>query len=241
MTPLANLTAVGVLKTGAAPVTGGLSEAAKTAKLTEAAQSFEGMMLGEMLKELQFGGVPGSGDAEDAQASGEGGGAGETIRGMGTEALAKALAQHGGMGIAKKIVGEVKAESDAVTRRQQGAKVLWGTADTVRKWEVDMTGLDNIGSQATTLGSLNGVEKTTGTDNAKAASSSTSSQAPAETTARGADQANVSVLGGLVAQTAGTSDVRLDKVSELQAAIAGGTYKVSAGDVASKIVDGLLS
>ena len=108
----------------AVPAAGALSEAAKTAKLTEAAQSFEGMMLGEMLKGLQFGGVPGSGDAEDAQESGEGGGAGETIRGMGTEALAKALAQHGGMGIAKKIVGDVKAESDAVKRRQQGGKVI---------------------------------------------------------------------------------------------------------------------
>ena len=102
-----------------------------------------------------------------------------------------------------------------------------------------MTALDNIGLPATTSGSLNGVQKTTGTDNAKAAS--LSAQPQTEVTARGADQANVSVLGGLVAQAAGTSDVRLDKVSALQAAIAGGTYKVAAGDVAGKIVDSLLS
>ena len=111
------------LTTGASP-NGGLSEAAKTARLTRAAQQFEAMMMGEMLKGMQFGGAPGTGDAEDAESSGEGGGAAATIRGMGTDALARALAEHGGMGIAKKLVGEVKAEGAAVKRRQDGAKVL---------------------------------------------------------------------------------------------------------------------
>ena len=125
MTVLANMIGAGTTVTAVASAgsAGSLPEAAKAAKLSQAAESFEGMMLGEMLKGLQFGGVPGSGDAEDAQASGESGGAGETIRGMATEALAKALAHHGGMGIAKKMVDEVKAESDAVQRRQRGAKV----------------------------------------------------------------------------------------------------------------------
>ena len=98
-----------------------------------------------------------------------------------------------------------------------------------------MTGLEHIGSPAAALGSLNGVERPTGTDNAQTVSSGTQTAPPA----RGGDQASVSVLGGLVARAASTSDVRLDKVSALQAAIAGGTYKVAAGDVAGKIVDGV--
>lgn len=53
------------------------------------------------------------------------------------------------------------------------------------------------------------------------------------------DQATLSVAGGLVAQAG--SDVRLDKVQALQQTIAAGTYRVSASDVASKIVDSLLT
>ena len=59
--------------------------------------------------------------------------------------------------------------------------------------------------------------------------------------ARTYDQANVSVAGGLAAQGTSTGDVRLDKVAALQQQIAAGTYRVSAGDVADKIVESLLS
>jgi flagellar biosynthesis anti-sigma factor FlgM len=58
------------------------------------------------------------------------------------------------------------------------------------------------------------------------------------------DQTSLSSAGDLVAKAiAGadaTSDVRLDKVSEIQKAIADGTYYISASDVAGKIVDSLL-
>ena len=102
-----------------------------------------------------------------------------------------------------------------------------------------MAALDNIHSLTTSLGPINGTERTAQTDESK--DSSLKATAGATAAPRGQDQTSVSTAAGLVAQTAGSPDVRLDKVSALQAAIAGGTYKVSAGDVASKIVDSLLS
>jgi len=40
--------------------------------------------------------------------------------------------------------------------------------------------------------------------------------------------------------TAGGTEVRMDKVAAIQAALAAGTYNVSALDVASKVVDSML-
>lgn len=54
------------------------------------------------------------------------------------------------------------------------------------------------------------------------------------------DSAQVSAAGGLVVQASTGSDVRTAKVAALQAAIAGGTYNVSAGDVADKLIENLL-
>jgi flagellar protein FlgJ len=92
--------------------------AAQQAKLVEGAQSFEAMMLGEMLKPLQFG--AGVEDGDEASA----GGAAETVRGMGTDALAKALSSHGGLGLARKIVDQVTAEHDAANRKSGRTKVV---------------------------------------------------------------------------------------------------------------------
>ncbi len=86
------------------------------AKLKDAAREFESMMLGELLKPLQFGGAPGS-DEE------EGGGAGATIQGFGTEALTKAIASGGGFGIARQILRQVTAEHDAKSNGESGTKV----------------------------------------------------------------------------------------------------------------------
>ncbi len=85
----------------------------KLAKLTSAAQSFEAMMLTQMLKPLHFG----AGVADGAEESE--GGASDTVKGLATDALAKALAASGGVGIARKIVKQVTAEEES-TKVQRG-------------------------------------------------------------------------------------------------------------------------
>jgi negative regulator of flagellin synthesis FlgM len=54
------------------------------------------------------------------------------------------------------------------------------------------------------------------------------------------DSATVSNAGSEVALTAADSDVRLDKVANVQAALASGTYNVPTSEVASKMVDAML-
>jgi negative regulator of flagellin synthesis FlgM len=54
------------------------------------------------------------------------------------------------------------------------------------------------------------------------------------------DQANLSSIGGLVAQALESSDTRSAKVASLQQAIASGNYNVSSSDVADKIIQSLL-
>jgi len=56
----------------------------------------------------------------------------------------------------------------------------------------------------------------------------------------GSDRATFSSAGSEVSQTATDSGVRMDKVAEIQAALASGSYNVSAGAVASKVVDSML-
>jgi len=54
------------------------------------------------------------------------------------------------------------------------------------------------------------------------------------------DRATLSSAGSGVAQTAAEPDVRLDKVAGIQAALAAGTYNVSASAVASSVVTAML-
>jgi len=55
------------------------------------------------------------------------------------------------------------------------------------------------------------------------------------------DQAVISSTSGLLSQALSGSDVRLEKVLPLQAAISAGTYNVSSSDVADKLISSLLS
>lgn len=102
-----------------------------------------------------------------------------------------------------------------------------------------MTGLDGINSLEKALGTLGVKENraTAAATPAQAQTSGTTAQSVHQTT----DQASVSAAGGLVAQLANSSDVRTEKVAQLQAAIASGTYNVPSGAVADKLVSHLLN
>ena len=55
-----------------------------------------------------------------------------------------------------------------------------------------------------------------------------------------ADQANLSSASGMIAHALEGSDVRSEKVTALQQAIASGSYKVSSSEVAGKMIQSLL-
>ena len=100
-----------------AVATGTAAPAGADAKLADAAKQFEAMLLGEMLKPLHFGAGVDEGAEEGP------GGAADTIRGLGTDALAKALAGSGGFGVARQIVKQVTAEHKAQAARERKDKV----------------------------------------------------------------------------------------------------------------------
>jgi peptidoglycan hydrolase FlgJ len=80
-------------------------DAQKQAKLVDAAQQFEAMMLQEMLKPMREGRDSWGGDDKS-----DGDSASDTISSFGTEAFAKAISKGGGFGIAKQVVSQVKLE-----------------------------------------------------------------------------------------------------------------------------------
>jgi negative regulator of flagellin synthesis FlgM len=89
--------------------------------------------------------------------------------------------------------------------------------------------------------SLEGLQSLLGT--APAAQSATAqnrSGAAEGSNALGSDSATLSSAGSEVSLTAAESDARTDKVASIQAAVAAGTYNVSASAVASRIVDSML-
>jgi peptidoglycan hydrolase FlgJ len=77
----------------------------KQAKLADAAQQFEAMMLQEMLKPMRGGQDSWGGDDKS-----DGDSASDTISSFGTEAFAKAIAKGGGFGIAKQVISQIKLE-----------------------------------------------------------------------------------------------------------------------------------
>lgn len=103
-----------------------------------------------------------------------------------------------------------------------------------------MAALDGVSSQVPTLGGLNGINGTGSSAPATAAAAAKTETAVASSATVVTDRTSVSSTGGLITQALNTSDVRLDKVAQLQAAIASGSYNVPSSDVAGKIVDNLL-
>jgi flagellar protein FlgJ len=82
------------------------------AKLLDAAQQFEGMMLHEMLKPLQSSENKWDSDDKDADKSMD------TLSSYGTQAVATAISKAGGLGIAKSVVKQVTAEHDDRTKKE---------------------------------------------------------------------------------------------------------------------------
>ena len=70
------------------------------AKLEDAAQQFEAMMLQELLKPMRTG-------EDDLSGEKSPDGSMDTIASFGTEAVAKAIAKSGGLGVAKQVMHEL--------------------------------------------------------------------------------------------------------------------------------------
>ncbi len=87
------------------------AELQKQAKLVDAAQQFEAMMLQEMLKPMR-GGKDSWGGEEDGDS------AHDTIGSFGTEAFAKAISKAGGFGIARQVISQVKLEHQTDTEKK---------------------------------------------------------------------------------------------------------------------------
>ena len=80
------------------------NEAQKQAKLADAAQQFEAMLMQEMLKPMQAGQDSWGGEEKNDDPSAD------TISSFGTEAVAKAIAKGGGLGIARQVIRQVTLE-----------------------------------------------------------------------------------------------------------------------------------
>jgi len=102
-----------------APITASpKTDAIQQAKLVDGAHDFEAMLLQQMLKPLQFGEAAGA-DA-DTDGDGNSGSANDTIRSMGVDAISKAIAQGGGVGIARQIVQQVNRQHESSLIKSHG-------------------------------------------------------------------------------------------------------------------------
>ena len=77
----------------------------QNAKLVDAAQQFEAMLMQEMLKPMRSGQDSWDEEKRDDSAS-------DTISSFGTEAVAKAISKAGGLGIAKQVIRQVTQEHE---------------------------------------------------------------------------------------------------------------------------------
>jgi peptidoglycan hydrolase FlgJ len=99
--------------TMAAPI--GVDQDARAhSQLVDAAQQFEALMAQELLKPMT--------STENKWDTGEeeGDKSMDTMSSYGTEAVAKAIAKGGGLGIAKKVVEQVTADHDNRMKKREG-------------------------------------------------------------------------------------------------------------------------
>ena len=83
----------------------GGAKAIENGKLKDAAEQFEAIFLGELLKPMQKTNGDGMGDDDKEASPGS-----DTLSSFGTEAVARAIAHSGGIGIARQIVEKVSLE-----------------------------------------------------------------------------------------------------------------------------------
>lgn len=90
--------------------------------------------------------------------------------------------------------------------------------------------------------SLDGLKSLLGTTPASVPATSQARNASSASSpgALSSDRATLSSAGSEVSLTTSTSDVRMDKVASIQAALAAGTYNTPASAVASSLVDAML-
>jgi negative regulator of flagellin synthesis FlgM len=88
--------------------------------------------------------------------------------------------------------------------------------------------------------SLDGLKSLLGVSTPAPAAPQSKSNSAVGGSGLGSDQATFSSAGSEVSQTGSEAGVRTDKVASIQAALAAGTYDVSASAVASKVVDSML-
>jgi negative regulator of flagellin synthesis FlgM len=88
--------------------------------------------------------------------------------------------------------------------------------------------------------SLDGLKSLLGVTQPPPAATQSKQATAATPSALSSDSATLSSAGSQVSLTAADSDVRLDKVANIQAALASGTYNVPPSAVASKMVDSMM-
>jgi len=87
---------------------------------------------------------------------------------------------------------------------------------------------------------LDGLKSLLGVDSTALAASRPTRNARSEESAIGNDSATLSPAASEISQAAQEDGLRADKVSSVQAALAAGTYNVSASAVAAKVIDAML-
>lgn len=99
-----------MLVSGAAGAVAGIGQSAPDPRLKPAAHEFEACLMKEFLAPLQHDALFADGKDGDSE---EGEGSGSALMNFGSEALAKAISERGGFGIAAKIIGQFEASNRA--------------------------------------------------------------------------------------------------------------------------------
>ena len=87
----------------------------------------------------------------------------------------------------------------------------------------------------------NGIENLTQIFPSQTASSAAASkESVPQSESLAGDKAQISEVAAQAAQSASSSEVRLDKVASIQSALQSGTYQVSAAEVAQKVIASML-